>query len=39
VLNHWGKLGFRYMYWNLLLKGYPVPLPARMQMAGKKREP
>jgi sulfide:quinone oxidoreductase len=37
VLNHWGKLGFRGMYWNLLLKGYPVPLPAKMQMAGKKR--
>lgn len=37
VLNHWGKLGFRYMYWNMLLKGYPVPLPAQMQMAGKKR--
>jgi len=38
VLNHWGKLGFRWMYWNLLLKGYPVPLPAQMQMAGKKRQ-
>ncbi len=37
VLNHWGKLGFRWMYWNLLLKGIPVPLPAQMQMAGKKR--
>jgi sulfide:quinone oxidoreductase len=37
VLNHWGKLGFRWMYWYLLLKGYPVPLPAQMQMAGKKR--
>jgi sulfide:quinone oxidoreductase len=36
VLNHWGKLGFRWMYWNLLLKGIPVPLPAQMQMAGKK---
>jgi sulfide:quinone oxidoreductase len=37
-LNHWGKLGFRWMYWNLLLKGIPVPLPAQMQMAGKKVE-
>jgi sulfide:quinone oxidoreductase len=37
VLNHWGKLGFRWMYWNLLLRGIPVPLPAQMQMAGKKR--
>jgi sulfide:quinone oxidoreductase len=34
-LNHLGKLGFRWMYWNLLLKGYKVPLPATMQMAGK----
>jgi sulfide:quinone oxidoreductase len=37
TLNHWGKLGFRWMYWNLLLRGYPVPLPAQMQMAGKLR--
>jgi sulfide:quinone oxidoreductase len=35
TFNHWGKLGFRYMYWYLLLRGYPVPLPAQMQMAGK----
>jgi sulfide:quinone oxidoreductase len=37
TFNHWGKLGFRWMYWNLLLKGYPVPLPASMQMAGKRQ--
>jgi sulfide:quinone oxidoreductase len=34
-MNHWGKLMFRWMYWNLLLKGQPLPLPARMYMAGK----
>ncbi len=34
-LNHWGKMMFRWMYWNLLLKGQPLPLPALMSMAGK----
>ena len=33
--NHWGKLMFRWMYWNVLLKGQTLPLPARMSMAGK----
>src|SRR5258708_17097339 len=33
--NHWGKLAFRWMYWHLLLPGRPIPLPARMSMAGK----
>ena len=33
--NHWGKLGFRWAYWNLLLKGRPMPVPALMSMAGK----
>jgi sulfide:quinone oxidoreductase len=34
-MNHWGKMMFRWMYWNLLLKGQELPLPARMTMAGK----
>lgn len=34
-INHWGKLMFRWMYWNLLLKGQELPLPATMSMAGK----
>lgn len=34
-MNHWGKMMFRWMYWNLLLKGEELPLPARMTMAGK----
>lgn len=34
-LNHLGKLAFRWMYWNILLKGYDTPLPAQMSMAGK----
>jgi sulfide:quinone oxidoreductase len=33
--NHWGKLMFRWMYWNILLKGQELPLPAHMSMAGK----
>ena len=36
-MNHWGKLMFRWMYWNILLKGQEIPLPARMSMAGKWR--
>jgi sulfide:quinone oxidoreductase len=34
-MNHWGKMMFRWMYWNLLLKGQELPLPALMTMAGK----
>jgi sulfide:quinone oxidoreductase len=34
-MNHWGKMMFRWMYWNLLLKGLELPLPALMSMAGK----
>ena len=33
--NHFGKLGFRHVYWHLLLKGWPLPVPALMSMAGK----
>jgi sulfide:quinone oxidoreductase len=36
--NHLGKLAFRWMYWNLLLPGRPIPLPAHMSMAGKQLE-
>jgi sulfide:quinone oxidoreductase len=36
--NHFGKLAFRWMYWNVLLPGHPIPLPANMSMAGKKIE-
>lgn len=33
--NHWGKLLFRWTYWNVLLPGRDLPLPAPMSMAGK----
>ncbi len=35
AVNHWGKQAFKWAYWNLLLPGRRVPLPARMTMAGK----
>lgn len=34
-LNHLGKLAFRWMYWHLLLRGRPIPIPDRMSMRGK----
>jgi sulfide:quinone oxidoreductase len=37
-LNHWGKIAFRWAYWNVLLRGRPVPLPALMSMTGKHAE-
>ncbi len=33
--NHWGKMMFRWMYWNILLKGKEMPITAQMTMAGK----
>ncbi len=35
-MNHWGKMSFRWVYWNLLLKGAELPIEAQMNMAGKK---
>jgi sulfide:quinone oxidoreductase len=37
-LNHWGKLMFKWTYWNVLLRGRPLPLPHEMVMAGKHEE-
>ncbi len=34
-MNHWGKLMFRWTYWNILLRGKDLPLPSRMLLAGK----
>lgn len=34
-VNHWGKMMFRWMYWNILLKGKEMPITAQMSMAGK----
>ncbi len=38
-LNHWGKLGFRWAYWHLLLRGRPLPVPTLMTTAGKHPQP
>ena len=35
-LNHLGKLAFRWVYWNLLLRGRPIPIPSLMSMSGKR---
>ena len=33
--NHWGKMIFRWTYWNVLLKGGEMPFESQMSMAGK----
>jgi sulfide:quinone oxidoreductase len=34
-INHWGKLAFKWIYWNILLKGRKLPVTSHMSMAGK----
>jgi sulfide:quinone oxidoreductase len=34
-MNHWGKMMFKWAYWNLLIPAKGVPLAAAMSMAGK----
>lgn len=36
AVNHWGKLAFKWVYWNVLLAGKELPLDHRMLMAGKR---
>jgi len=35
AVNHQGKLMFKWIYWNMLLRGRPMPLPVEMSMSGK----
>jgi sulfide:quinone oxidoreductase len=35
AVNHWGKLGFKWLYWNMLLAGKELPIDHRMLLAGK----
>lgn len=35
-MNHLGKMGFKWFYWNALIKGKELPMDAQMSMAGKK---
>ena len=38
-VNHWGKLAFRWVYWNVLLPGHDIPgVGPRMSMRGKRPE-
>ncbi len=34
-VNYWGKMMFKWVYWNLLLPGEDLPLEPQMTMAGK----
>jgi sulfide:quinone oxidoreductase len=34
--NHWGKLAFKWIYWNVLLEGRELPIDHRMLLAGKR---
>jgi len=36
AFNHWGKMMFKWIYWNALIKGRPLPVPNKMSMVGKK---
>jgi sulfide:quinone oxidoreductase len=36
-LNYWGKMMFKWVYFNLMLKGKELPLEPQMFLAGKKR--
>lgn len=39
-MNHLGKLAFKWIYWNMIVKARKIPfVPARMSMAGKKVPP
>ena len=37
--NYWGKMMFRWVYWNLMMKGLDLPLEPQMNIAGKLRKP
>jgi sulfide:quinone oxidoreductase len=34
-INHMGKMGFKWLYWNALIKGRELPLDPKMSMSGK----
>lgn len=37
-INHWGKLGFEWLYWQVLMRGRNLPVSTQMSMVGKKPE-
>ena len=34
-VNHMGKMAFRWVYWNILMPGRQMPVPAHMSLSGK----
>ncbi len=34
-MNHMGKMAFQWVYWNILMPGRPMPVPAQMSLSGK----
>ena len=37
-LNHMGKLAFKWIYWNVLIPGRPMPISTHMSLAGKRTD-
>jgi sulfide:quinone oxidoreductase len=37
-MNHYGKLFFKWIYWNILLKGRIMPVSNKMSMKGKRAD-
>jgi sulfide:quinone oxidoreductase len=35
-INHLGKLAFRWIYWNMLMKARHIPISSKMSMTGKR---
>jgi len=35
--NYWGKMMFKWVYWNMMLKGVELPLEDQLTLAGKMR--
>jgi len=38
LANHWGKMMFRWVYWELMMRGKDLPLENQMNLAGKVRQ-
>lgn len=36
-MNHWGKMMYRWIYWNVMLKGSDFPIEEQLIMAGKRK--
>ncbi|MCH8287061.1 NAD(P)/FAD-dependent oxidoreductase [candidate division KSB1 bacterium] len=34
-INHFGKMAFKWLYWNFLIKGRELPVSSNMSLAGK----